>query len=212
MTGAAAQPRSDLGLAHVLARGSGPATLLLLHATGGDEHQLVDLGRRLAPDATLLSPRGTVLEDGVARRFFRRHSPLELDIPDLLERTDELAEFVGAAAAAYGLDPSRVIALGYSNGANIAASLLLRRPGTLRGAALLRPMLPYEPDARPHLDGTRVLMAAGARDALVPHAQGERLAQVLADAGADVRYRVADAGHELVASDLSDVTTWLAEA
>ena len=212
MTGAGAQARSDLGLAHVLARGSGPTTLLLLHSTGGDEHQLVDLGRRLAPEATLLSPRGTVLENGVARRFFRRHSPLELDIPDLLERTDELAEFVGAAAAAYGLDPARVVALGYSNGANIAASLLLGRPGTLRGAALLRPMLPYEPDAPPQLEGTRALIAAGVRDALVPRGQSERLAQVLAAGGAEVEHRVADAGHELVPSDLADVAAWLTEA
>ncbi len=168
MTGATAQPRRDLGYEHVLVPGDGGATLLLLHATGGDEHQLVELGRRLAPGATLLSPRGKELENGVTRRFFRRHSPTELDIPDLLARTDEMADFVAAAAAAYGLDAGRIVALGYSNGANIAASLLLRRPGTLRGAALLRPMLPYEPDRPLRLEGTSVLVAAGARDPLIP--------------------------------------------
>jgi predicted esterase len=211
MSGAPARARGDLGFEHVLAPGRGRTTLLLLHATGGDEHQLVDLGRRLAPQATLLSPRGKELENGVTRRFFRRHSALELDIPDLLERTDELADFVAAAAAAYALDRGRVVALGYSNGANIAASLLMRRPETLHGAALLRPMLPYEPDGPLSLDGRRVLVAAGARDPLVPRGQGERLAQVLAAAGAEVAYREADAGHELAPSDLAEAAGWLAD-
>ncbi|HSI31830.1 MAG TPA: alpha/beta hydrolase [Miltoncostaeaceae bacterium] len=210
MTGATAQPRRDLGYEHVLVPGDGGATLLLLHATGGDEHQLVELGRRLAPGVTLLSPRGKELENGVTRRFFRRHSPTELDIPDLLARTDELADFIAAAAAAYGLDAGRVVALGYSNGANIAASLLLRRPGTLRGAALLRPMMAYESDEGLRLDGASVLIAAGARDPLIPAEQPERLARILAAAGADVAYRVADAGHELAPSDLADAAAWLA--
>ncbi|HSJ72843.1 MAG TPA: alpha/beta hydrolase [Miltoncostaeaceae bacterium] len=209
MTGATA-PRRDLAYEHVLVPGPGPDTLLLLHATGGDEHQLVELGRRLAPRATLLSPRGKELENGVTRRFFRRHSPTELDVPDLLARTDEMTGFVADAAAAYGLDPARVVALGYSNGANVAASLLLRRPGTLRGAALLRPMLPYEPDGPPRLEGTGVLIAAGARDPLIPLAQPERLAVLLEAAGAHVSYRVADAGHELAPSDLADAGAWLA--
>lgn len=209
MTGAA-PVRRDLGYEHALVPGPGPATLLLLHSTGGDEHQLVELGRRLAPRATLLSPRGKELENGVTRRFFRRHSPTELDIPDLLARTDEMAEFIAVAAAAYGLDPGRVVALGYSNGANVAASLLLRRPGTLRGAALLRPMLPYEPEDAPRLDGTSALVAAGARDPLIPLSQPERLARLLAAAGADVALRVAEAGHDLAPSDLADAAAWLA--
>jgi predicted esterase len=208
----AVAPRRDLGYEHVLVPGAGPGTLLLLHSTGGDERQLVDLGRRLAPRATLLSPRGKELENGVTRRFFRRHSATELDIPDLLARTDEMAEFVAEATAAYGLAAGRVVALGYSNGANLAASLLLRRPGTLRGAALLRPMLPYEPEGAPRLEGTSVLVAAGARDPLIPVAQPERLARLLEAAGADVSYRVAEAGHELVPSDLADAAAWLARA
>jgi predicted esterase len=206
----AVRARRDLGYEHAIVPGPGPATLLLLHATGGDEHQLIELGRRLAPAATLLSPRGKELEGGVTRRFFRRHSPTELDIPDLLARTDEMAEFIAEAAAAYGLDPGRIVALGYSNGANVAASLLLRRPGSLRGAALLRPMLPYEPEATPRLEGTTALVAAGARDPLIPLAQPERLAQVLAAAGAEVALRVAEAGHELAPSDLADAAAWLA--
>ena len=207
---AAARARADLGYEHVIVPGESGATLLLLHSTGGDEHQLVELGRRLASGATLLSPRGKELENGVTRRFFRRHSPTELDIPDLLARTDEMADFVAAAAAAYGLDAGRIVALGYSNGANVAASLLLRRPGTLRGAALQRPMLPYEPDEGLRLDGASGLIAAGARDPRIPAEQPERLARILAAAGADVAYRVADAGHELAPSDLADAGAWLA--
>ena len=136
---------AELGFAHVFEPGEGPWTLLLLHGTGGDEHDLIGLGRQLAPQAALLSPRGRTLENGMPR-FFRRLAVGQLDIPDLLRRTDELASFVTAAAATYKMDPGRVIALGLSNGANIAVSLLLRHPGVLRAAALLRPMLPYEPE------------------------------------------------------------------
>jgi phospholipase/carboxylesterase len=201
---------SDLGFEHLIERGSGTTTLLLLHATGGDERQLVPLGRRLAPDATLLSPRGKVLEGGTTRRFFARHSVFELDIPDLLARTDELADFVGAASDAYGL--GRVIALGYSNGANIAASLLLRRPEVLAGAALLRPTLPYEPDAPPALDGTHVLIASGSRDTYVEAGKAERLADVLRQGGARVTHRATDVGHDLTDADLAATADWLAEA
>ena len=185
-------------------------TLLLLHATGGDEHQLLGLGRQVAPGAALLSPRGKELENGLTRRFFKRLSPLELDIPDLLSRTDELADFVRAAASAYRLDPGLVVALGYSNGANIAASLLLRQPDVLRAASLLRPMLPYEPDRPVDLSGRAVLVAAGARDPYVPVEQTQRLAQVLGAAGADVALRVRDVGHELVQADFTDTAAWLA--
>ena len=144
-------------------------------------------------------------------RFFRRHAVGELDIPDLLARTDELAAFVAAATTEYGLDAARVVAVGYSNGANIAASLLLRRPGTLRGAVLLRAMLPYEPEEAPSLTGTSVLVAAGARDPYVPPDQSERLAEVLRTGGAEVELRVADAGHELTRSELAAARSWLAK-
>lgn len=204
-----ATPSSGLGFEHVLVPGRGRTTLLLLHGTGGDEHQLVELGRQLAPDASLVSPRGKVLE-GTMARFFRRRAVGELDIPDLLARTDELAAFLAAATTEYGLDAARVVAVGYSNGANIAASLLLRRPGTLLGAVLLRPMLPYEPDDALSLAGTSVLVAAGSRDPYVPSDQSERLAEVLRGAGAEVELRVADAGHELTRSELSGAASWIA--
>ncbi len=203
--------RQDLGFEHVIEPGSASATLLLLHSTGGDEHQLVAFGRELAPEATLLSPRGQVLESGVIRRFFARRSALELDIADLLVRTDQLAEFVAASVAAYDLDPDRLIALGYSNGANIAVSMLFRRPGLLAGAALLRPTLPYEPESPPALDGTRVLVASGSRDPYTSPDTTQRLVDVLRDGGAEVSFQLADTGHELRDADLVATQRWLAD-
>jgi phospholipase/carboxylesterase len=196
----------ELGFEHVLVPGSGALTLLLLHGTGGDERQLVDVGRRLAPDARLLSPRGKELE-GSSPRFFRRFRLGEFDIPNLLARTDELAEFVNAAGEAYGLGD--VVALGYSNGANIAASLLFRRPEVLSGAALLRATLPYEPEATPAVEGRRVLLATGTRDPYVPEELSDRLAALLREGGAEVTYLKADRGHELAPDDLAAVGDWL---
>lgn len=189
---------------------AGDWTLLLLHGTGGDERDLVPLGRQLAPSAALLSPRGKVLEAGMPR-FFRRLAVGQLDIPDLLERTDELAAFVTAAAQAYGRDPGKIVALGFSNGANIAVSLLLRHPTLLRGAALLRPMLPYEPEGELQLPGTEVLIAAGEGDPYSSPEQTQRLAEVLQDAGAGVKVRVEPgAGHGLGRGDLQALQSFLA--
>ncbi|MGH2914408.1 MAG: alpha/beta hydrolase [Solirubrobacteraceae bacterium] len=194
---------------HVFERGLSDWTLLLLHGTGGDERDVLGLGRATAPHASLLSPRGQVSENGMAR-FFRRLAVGQLDIPDLLARTDELAEFVSQSVAAHGLDPARLVAVGLSNGANIAVSLLLRHPGLLRGAVLLRPMLPYEPEQRPALAGTAVLIAAGERDPYSPARQSERLADVLGEAGADVLRRVErGAGHELREGDLRAAEAWM---
>jgi phospholipase/carboxylesterase len=199
----------ELGFEHVLVRGTSPLTLLLLHGTGGDEHQLVDLGRQLAPEATLLSPRGKELENGISPRFFRRLRMGEFDIPNLLARTDELAKFVGRAAAEYELDPEKVVALGYSNGANAAASVLLRRPEALAGAALLRATLPYEPEATLELGGKRVLLATGTQDPYVPEQLSDRLAELLETAGAEVTYLKSDLGHELSPVELARVGEWL---
>jgi phospholipase/carboxylesterase len=187
-----------------------PPALLLLHGTGGDEDDLVPLGRALAPDWALLSPRGQVVEGG-ALRFFRRLSEGVFDVEDLAARAGQLAGFVGEAAEVYGLDRERIVALGLSNGANIAAAVLLLRPGVLAGAALLRAMVPLEPDRLPDLTGTRVLISSGTRDPLVPAANRERLAAMLAEAGASVDVHLEPAGHGLARGDLDAVRRWLAE-
>ena len=206
-----AAPAHDLGFEHVFEPGTSALTLLLLHGTGGDEHDLVPLGRQLAPGAALLSPRGKVLE-GAMPRFFRRLAVGQFDIPDLLVRTDELAAFAGAAAEHYGRDPSRIVAVGLSNGANIAASLLLRHPELLRGAALLRPTLPYEPPAPPALAGTGVLIDAGEADPYSPADRVRRLAEILIAGGADVSVHTErGAGHGLTQNDLATVARWMAE-
>jgi phospholipase/carboxylesterase len=189
--------------------GSGPATLLLLHGTGGDEHQLIDLGRQLAPGAALLSPRGQVLEGGVAPRFFARRGVGNLDLDDLRMRGDQLARWVTDACAHYGLDASRVVALGYSNGANIAVELLFRHGGLLRGAALLRPMLPYRPKEPVSLAGTDVLIAAGDADPYSSPEQIEELAELLAAGGAEVQVSRQPAGHELTQADLDALAAWI---
>jgi predicted esterase len=194
--------------AHRYEPGSGPATLLLLHGTGGDEHQLIDLGRQLAPEAALLSPRGQVLE-GAAARFFARRGVGQLDLDDLRRRGDELAGWVAAASERYGRDPRRVIALGYSNGANIAIELLFRHGGTLRGAALLRPMLPYRPDELLSLAGTDVLIAAGDADPYSSPQQIEELAELLAAGGAQAQVSRQPAGHELAQGDLDSLAAWI---
>jgi phospholipase/carboxylesterase len=184
--------------------------LLLLHGTGGDEADLVPLGRALAPGWALLSPRGKVLEAG-APRFFRRLAEGVFDLDDLVARADELAGFVEEAAGSYGLARDRIVAVGFSNGANIAAALLLLHAGLLAGAVLLRAMVPLEPDPLPDLAGTRVLLAAGDRDPLVPPEESRRLAALLANAGAEVDVHVERAGHGLAQGDLEAARRWLAE-
>lgn len=200
------------GFQHVFEPGGGPWTLLLLHGTGGDENDLVPLGRQLAPDANLLSPRGQVLENGVSLRFFKRLAVGQLDIPDLLERTDQLSGFVTEAAREYSLDQDRIVALGLSNGANIAVSLLFRDPGLLAGAALLRPMLPYEAPEGLDLSGRPVLIAAGGRDPYVPSSESINLGKSLEAAGAPTTMHLnPDASHGLTEGDLVETSRWLTE-
>ena len=184
-------------------------TLLLLHGTGGNEDDLIPLGRALLPDANLLSPRGKVLENGMPR-FFRRLAEGVFDLDDLRFRTNELANFLAAAPSAWGIDPAQIIAVGFSNGANIAASLLLLRPETLAGAILLRAMVPLEPELPPDLRGKPILMAEGRFDPIVPEENAERLAVIFRSAGADVTLRWRDAGHNLTRDDVDDAREWLA--
>lgn len=187
----------------------GAPVLLLLHGTGGDEDDLIPLARMVAPGAALLSPRGNVAEQGAAR-FFRRLAEGVFDLEDLAARTRELGEFVLAAEERYGFDRNRLYAMGFSNGANIAASLMLSRPEVLAGAVLLRAMVPFEPSAPVELGGRPVLIGAGRLDPLVPASVTERLADLLRDAGADVTLEWQQAGHQLVQGDLSGIADWLA--
>jgi phospholipase/carboxylesterase len=186
-------------------------TLLLLHGTGGDERDLLGLGPALSPGAGVLSPRGQVLERGMPR-FFRRLSEGVFDLDDLRQRTDDLANFVTRAAAHYGFDASRVIAAGFSNGANIAASLLLLRPEVLAGAILFRAMVPLVPDPLTTRPGRHVLLSNGSADPLISAAETERLATLLGAAGIDVTLRVQRAGHELTPLDVTQAREWLASA
>jgi predicted esterase len=188
---------------------SSSPTLLLLHGTGGNENDLIDLGRSLAPDANLLSPRGKILENGMPR-FFRRLAEGVFDEADLIHRTHELAEFVSAAAKQYGFSPASVTAVGYSNGANIAASMLLLRPGVLGGAVLLRAMVPLIPEQSPDLTGTRVFLASGLSDPILPIDNARRLAGMLREASAELTFKEINAGHQLTSAELDAARLWFA--
>jgi phospholipase/carboxylesterase/glyoxalase family protein len=184
-------------------------TLLLLHGTGGDESDLLAIGAALRPGAALLSPRGKVLENDMPR-FFRRLAMGVFDLDDLRARTHELADWLASAAATYYLDPKRIVAVGYSNGANIAASMLLLRPEVLSAAALFRAMVPFVPETLPDLRGRRLFLAAGQTDSMVPPDNAERLAELLRNAGADVELRWTPSGHGLVRDELDAAGNWLA--
>jgi phospholipase/carboxylesterase len=198
----------ELGFFHFYERGASARTLLLLHGTGGSEHDLLSLGKELDPAAALLSPRGPVLENGHAR-FFRRLAEGVFDLEDLERRTQDLADFIFAAARQYQFDPAELVAVGYSNGANIAASVLLRRPEAIRTAILLRAMVPFEPEQLPDLTGTRVWIAGGTDDMIIPRENTERLATMLSDAGAEVTARFIRAGHGLTSAELVLAKRWL---
>jgi len=180
---------------------SSAPTLLLLHGTGGTEHDLLPLAANIAPAAGILSPRGKVLE-GSMPRFFRRLAEGVFDLDDLRFRTHELAVFVEASAARYGFDAARVVAVGFSNGANIAASLLLLTPGVLSGAILFRAMVPIVPDPLPSLTGTRILMSNGRADPLIPATQAETLAELFRRCGADLTLEWQPGGHNLTKRDI----------
>jgi len=195
---------------HEFVPGHSSRTLLLLHGTGGNERDLIPLGRELDPNASLLSPRGKILENGMPR-FFRRLAEGVFDLEDLKTRTNELADFVAAAARHYKLASDQVVGVGYSNGANIAASMLLLRPELLCAAILFRAMVPLVPDKLPDLSSVRVWIGAGDQDPIVPASETKRLAQLLRRAGADVTIRLAKAGHGLTSDDLIAARDWLEE-
>ena len=199
----------ELGFVHRwLPQKDARTTLLTLHGTGGDENDLVALGRMLAPDASILSPRGRVLEHGMPR-FFRRLAEGVFDEADLKSRAGKLADFVQEAAEVYGFDPQNVFAVGYSNGANIASATMLLHPGVLRGGVLLRPMVPFELDTLPDLSDVPIFLGAGTRDPIVPTNNVERLATMLEAAGAAVTLHWEDAGHGLTDGELREAGSWL---
>ena len=200
----------DLGFVHRYIPGEETeTTLLLLHGTGGNQDDLIPLGQVLAPGAAILSPRGQISEHG-APRFFRRLAEGVFDVEDLVFRTHELAEFVENAAEEYGFDRTKLVGAGYSNGANIAASLVLLHPGLLRAAMLFRSMVPLEPDVTPDLAGMPVFMAAGTKDSLIQPDNTEQLANMLREAGAEVDLRWRDIGHPLAYEEIEEAKYWLA--
>jgi len=202
----------DLGFTHRYQPGEDESspTLLLLHGTGGNEEDLVPLGETLAPGAAFLSPRGKVSEYG-APRFFRRLAEGVFDHEDLLFRTHELAEFVEAASEEYDFERSKLVAVGYSNGANVAASMSLLHPGLLRAAVLFRAMVPFEPELTPDLSGMPLFLAAGRMDRMIPPDNTQRLADILVEAGADVDLRWHDTGHPLTYEEVGEAKAWISE-
>lgn len=183
-------------------------TLLLLHGTGGDENDLLDLGRLLDPNVALLSPRGKVLEQGMPR-FFRRLAEGVFDLEDLQKRTYELADFIESASAMHGFDPTRVVAVGFSNGANIAGSMLLLRPNVLAGAILLHAMVPFLPEHLPDLKDKPIFLAAGRADPIVPISETERLVDIFKRSGANVSTYWHNGGHSLSHDEVRAARDWL---
>lgn len=183
-------------------------TLLLLHGTGGSEDDLIQLGREISQSASILSPRGKVLENG-APRFFRRLAQGVFDLEDLKFRTNELADFVKNASKIYSFDAQNVVAVGYSNGANIAASLLLLRPEVLSAAILFRPMIPLIPDRALDLSEKNIFVSSGLHDPIVPKRETERLVDLFKGSGANIIIHWEESGHELTMEEITEARKWL---
>lgn len=206
------KPPDDLGFVHIFVPAEKPnsPTLLLLHGTGGDERDLLPIGRELWPGAALLGIRGKVLENGMPR-FFRRFAEGVFDVDDLKSRTVELAHFIDAASEHYEFSKKRLIAVGYSNGANIAASLILLHPHYLAAAVLFRPMVPFAPDLIRDFGHLSVFIGAGRLDTIVPSDQVEELGAIFESGGADVAISWHQGGHSLGEDDIHAAKTWLAK-
>lgn len=194
---------------HLFEQGTDPKapTLLLLHGTGGTERDLLGLGRMIAPSSSLLSVRGNVLENGMPR-FFRRLAEGVFDIEDLIFRTEELHHFLDEAAEQYGFDRNNIVAVGYSNGANIAGSLMFHYEGALRGAILHHPMVPRRGVQLPALNGTPVFVGAGKNDPICSPQETDELVQLLNDAGASVEVHWEQAGHQLTRTEAEAAAAW----
>ena len=202
--------RESHGFTHLIVEKKGPRSLLLLHGTGGDERDLLNLGGVLDPKAHLVSPRGNVREGEMAR-FFRRIRPGLFDEEDIRLRVEELGRFVSETAREHTLAPDALWGVGFSNGANMAAALLLLRPDLLAGAVLFRPMLPVEPEESVDLKGVAVYIAAGTRDEMIPAKGTEALIERLGAAGAEVTVTWAQAGHRFSSDEVEAARAWLDE-
>ena len=200
---------SDLGFVHRFEPGNSSRTLLLLHGTGGNEDDLLELGHAIDPEAALLSPRGKVLEHG-APRFFRRFAEGVFDEADVIQRAHELSDFVHAAAEAYGINLQELTAVGYSNGANITAAMMLLGQAAFSRAILFRPMVPLSQlEAEPDLSGTHALLAAGEFDPIARAAIVQALAKLFRQYGAEVTIQIRSSGHELTPEDVTAASNWL---
>jgi phospholipase/carboxylesterase len=202
----------DLGFIHRFipaGDSSSDETLVVLHGTGGDENDLIGIGQAIAPGAAIISPRGKVLENGAAR-FFKRLAEGVFDPVEVRSRAEELSKFIRAAVSKYGLDPARVFAFGYSNGANVASTIMFIEPGVIQHAILFRPMLVFEPDDTPDLSGSSVLISAGRTDPIVPTGSVDRLVELLKASRADVTLKWQLAGHNLAPSEVREAADWLA--
>lgn len=192
---------------HVFQKGSNSHVLLLLHGTGGTEHDLLPLAESIDPAASVLSVRGNVLENGMPR-FFRRLAEGVFDEEDLVFRTNELNEFLADAAREYGFDRSEVTAVGYSNGANIAASLLFHLKDALKGAILHHPMVPRRGIELPDLTAVPVFITAGKNDPICPAQETEDLAELLTGAGAKTDVHWEMNGHMLTGTEVQAAASW----
>lgn len=199
---------AELSWIHRYAAGTNGTTILLLHGTGGDENSLFDFGRELAPTANRLAVRGRSLEEG-APRFFRRFSATKYDQAHLIQEADALATFVSEAASCYGFDAGRVIALGFSNGANIGLASLAANPSSYQGALLLRPVMALERPPSVDLGGKEILVLSGKHDPFLPLAKA--VSPYLTSMKANVQEEILNAGHELTPEDLDLSARWLSK-
>ena len=198
---------ADLSRPHVYQPGKSGRTLLLLHGTGADEHDLLGLGSRLDPDANLLSPRGLWVENGM-NRFFERYPDGSFNEDSIRSSVADLVGFLGAASAEYGLDASQVVAVGFSNGANTAAAMLVDAPTALSGAVLFGSTRPYSQiEVPPALSGKRVWIANGTHDPYAPEAITKQWVEQLEGFGAEVKWLSHDGGHQISAEHLQEISS-----
>jgi phospholipase/carboxylesterase len=205
-----ATKNDDLGFIHnfIPAQNSDGKVLLLLHGTGGNEDDLLTIAQMIDERATILAPRGKVLESGMPR-FFKRFAEGVFDLEDLKFRTNELANFIGNASEKYAFDLRSVVTIGYSNGANIGATLLLLRHESMKNVILFRAMISLVPDKLPDLSGRKVFISGGRFDPFIPQDKTIELKQTLEKAGAEVKMNWEESAHGLVQEEITKAKTWL---